>query len=241
MHVSYRFVLLALCWSVTAATVAGQPPAGIPPESESSPAYQRRQIMESERWQKLERSFQEWLSVQSIYTPAEIAQLKTQLRNRITSMSPQQLEDFMMEMEDKLSVLLSDEATDARSFLNFLTPAARRQKLAQQGIQVTSLVNTTASQLRQELSQFKQSRVAARQAQSGFDRSREEQIARYDEQRREQQEAYTAAIRQPVTSVVPTVPAARGPFAPQSYGRTLIPQQSFYVSPWGRIGYRLPL
>ena len=155
-------------------------------------------------------------------------------------MSPQQLEDFIVDMEDKLSVLLSDEATDARSYLSFLTPQARRQKMAQQGIQ-PNLLNTTASQLRQELSQFKQERISARQTQAGFDRSREQQIAMYEQQRREQQEAYNAAVRQPVVSTVPSAVGARGPFSPRRYDQTLISQPSMYVSPWGRVGYRLPL
>ena len=81
-------------------------------ESESSPAIQRRQVMESERWRKLEILFQEWLSVQCIYSPAEVAQLKARWRSRVASTSRQQLEEFVRDMEDKLTLLLSDEATE---------------------------------------------------------------------------------------------------------------------------------
>ena len=80
MRVSYRCALLTLVWSLAAAALFGQqtaaPPVGVPPESESSPIYQRQQILQSERWRNLERSFHQWLSVQSIYSPAEITQLK---------------------------------------------------------------------------------------------------------------------------------------------------------------------
>ena len=112
--------------------------------------------------------------------------------------------------------------------------------MAQLGIRVEDPLTTTAAELRQGLRQFEQSRKAARQAQLGFDRSRERQIAICEQQRREQQAAYHAAIRQPFVSTVPTLPATRSPSPRPRYDQTLIAQQSFLVSRWGRLAYRLP-
>ena len=59
--------------------------------------------------------------MQNIHTAEQVAQIKADLNRRIEPMGPVELEDFMYDMEERLEVLLSDEAKDARNWLSFLT------------------------------------------------------------------------------------------------------------------------
>jgi len=132
---------------------------------------QRRQILESERWRRAQRNFNEWLSVQQIYTPEQIESVKSELAERIANMTPRELEDFLKDMEERLAVLTSPDAEDARHWLAQFFAVARNPE-AQLGRSRPDVLNMTASQIRQELLWLQQHREARQQTQAAFDRSR---------------------------------------------------------------------
>lgn len=140
----------------------------------SSQEAARRHIMESDRWIQAERQLNEWLSVQTIYTPDEVAAMRADLASRIAKMSPPQLENFLHDMEERLAVLASPEAEDARVWLGQFLAVARNPE-QQLGISRPDVLNMTASQVRQELQQLQRVRDSRLQAQAAFDRTREVQ------------------------------------------------------------------
>src|SRR5688572_21971825 len=172
-----------ICGVVVLASVAAgrllaqdQAPAGDPPgvsessvSSESSAATQRQQLLERRRWRHLQQLFHEWLAVQDIYTPEEIAELKTRLQQRIQGMTAPELEDFMDDAEERLNLLLSDEAMQARTWLNFFTPQARREMVASNG-EIPDVLDMSVSQLRRELDQFRQERAERGATQAALNR-----------------------------------------------------------------------
>ena len=48
----------------------------------------RRKILDSDRWRRTNRGLNEWLSVQHIYSPDEVAAIRASLEDRIGRMSP---------------------------------------------------------------------------------------------------------------------------------------------------------
>jgi hypothetical protein len=184
-------------------------------------------MLEDRRWRRLERSFHEWLSVQSIYTPAEIEALKTRLKERIQGMSIPELEDFMDDAEDRLGLLLSDEAIEARSWLTYLTPEARRRMVSSQG-QVPDVFGMSVSQLRQELNQFLRQRAERSAAQASINRTRDQQVAQAAQDRRAQQEA---APRRQAATYGTNQPVA--PQRPREIPR--YPGPHFWITPWGGV------
>src|SRR5215510_12285501 len=84
-------VLIAICGIFT--TVRGQevaPGDHKPPKVDPQEA-ERNQIFESDEWRRLSRAFDEWLSVQQIYSPDEIDAINAELQHRVEHMSPGEL------------------------------------------------------------------------------------------------------------------------------------------------------
>jgi hypothetical protein len=152
-------------------------------------------MLRSPRWRRLERSFDQWLSVQKIYTTAEIAELKAELQRRVVSMSSDELEDFIDDTEQRLAVLLSDEAMDARAYLDVFTDRARRDRVARGG-EVPQVFDMTVSQLRQELHEFQQRRAQRGAAQRDHTRRQTERAAALGQEQRARRARQQEARRQ---------------------------------------------
>lgn len=100
--------------------------------------------------------------------------MRADLASRVAKMSPQELENFLRDMEERLAVLASPEAEDARLWLGQFLAVARNPE-QQLGISRPDVLNMTASEVRQELQQLQRVRDSRLQAQAAFDRTREMQ------------------------------------------------------------------
>lgn len=56
-------------------------------KSDATELPPRERILQSPRWRRLEQSIDDWLSLQSIYTDEQIAELKSGLKARVQAMS----------------------------------------------------------------------------------------------------------------------------------------------------------
>ncbi len=139
-------------------------------------AAARRKIVDSDRWKQMRSAFEQWLSVQQIYTIDEVAAMRAELNDRARAMSPQELEGLLSEMEHRLAVLTSPEADDARAWISqFLATQAKHSDEELRELR-PDVMNMTAGQIRNELHQFQQRRLAAQQSQAAFDRGRALQV-----------------------------------------------------------------
>ena len=142
-------ILLGTLWMMLAAvTMCGQQQLGTDAGPVAGESYSRETILQSQRWRRLRRQFDEWLSVQKIYTPAQVAELTTALERHVASMSTSKLEDFIDDTEDRLAVLMSNEAMDARSYLSFYSDEGRQRRFAEGG-GIPDVFGITVAQLRQ--------------------------------------------------------------------------------------------
>jgi hypothetical protein len=134
-------------------------------------AAAREKVLESDRWKMIQRDWNHWLSIQQSYSGEEVAAIKSELATRIDNMSADQLEVFLQEMEDRLDVLLSPEAEEARDWLAQVL-SVKRNPEEQRRRKRADVVNMTASEIRQELRRFQQQRAATAQSQAAFSRDR---------------------------------------------------------------------
>ncbi len=235
-------ILLATLWMTLAAvTMCGQQQ----PETDAGPvageSYSRETILQSQRWRRLRRQFDEWLSVQKIYTPAQVAELTTALERHVASMSTSELEDFIDDTEDRLAVLMSNEAMDARNYLSFYSDKGRQRRLAEGG-GIPDVFGITVAQLRQELSQFQQQRAARAADHAAFDRSRQQAVTAIAQQQNARQDANLQMRERAMRDAR----QQRGASFTSPYAlRREIPFEtrgglgrSLYVTPWGGIGTR---
>jgi hypothetical protein len=215
-------MLMSLGASAQVQTSPGEQPA----VSEAAPLADRGELLNNRRWRRLERDFDEWMSVQVIYTPEEIAALKARLQDHIKDMSAEELEDFMDDAEVRMDLLLSDDVLEARSWLSFMNPQARRDKVGSNG-EIPDVFGMSVSQLRMELNQFQQQRAQQSAAHATFNQSRQLQTA---PTRQTQQPTPTSAPREAATfgnqPNFPTPPPPRK--------KEILPENPrFWVTPWG--------
>ena len=198
----------------------------------------RRMILESDRWKRGLRSFNEWLDVQKAYTPEQVAEIKTEMRGRVATMSPAELEQFMKDMESRLEVLRSPDAADARAWLQqFFAVAKNPEK--QLGRQRPDVLNMSADEIRQEIEWVQQTREQRQRSQAAFNSARASQgqiAADMRDQRRQGMQASP-----PNRSNWPAnTPPNRSPYAPRRERQPLPPSPVHSVSPWGVPVFRYP-
>lgn len=228
-------VLIAMCGLASAAQGQEKAPGDRKPANVDSQEAERREILESDEWRQVNRAFNEWLSVQQIYRPEEVAAIKAGMKERVAHMSPRELRDFLDDMRDRLHVLLSPEAEDARHWLQqFFAVARNPEELL--GRSRPDVLNMTASQIRQEILWLEQHRASRAQAQAAFDRTREMQL----QMNRDAQAARQTA-RMPVQSRSDwpaNNPRTRSPYAPRREREPLRPNPVYMIGPWGAPYFR---
>jgi septal ring factor EnvC (AmiA/AmiB activator) len=128
---------------------------------------------------------------------------------------------------------MSDEAADARAYLDYFTMNARKRKLARVS-EETNVFNITVGQLREELRAFQEQR-AGRDASGAAVRRSQTEIARRvaAEQRAEAASRVAdrrqSRARQPATRTSPYAPRRQS----RQYSRPAV-----FITPWGGIGLR---
>jgi hypothetical protein len=213
--------------------------------SESDQAARQR-ILDSDRWRRLNRRFVDWVSVQQVYTPEQLDAVKAELVARIARMSPRDLEDFMEDMEDRLDVLTSPEAADARAWLaDFLVVARNPEQ--QLGRERPDVLNMSASQIRQEIAWLHQRREQRQRAQTAFQQGREVRSRGVQQARQRRSDTQQQGIE--ARSRAAANAHARTQYTPDFRDRPghsdLRPQPMgapiYNVSPWGTPLYWHPL
>ena len=191
---------------------APQPSSDIP----TSEVDERAAIVKSERWQRLEHEFNEWLSVQVIYTPEQIQFMQQELYNETSKMTVPELKRFLDEMEAKLNVVLSPDAAETRAwlgqYLSMVATGYREQLLKT----VPDFVNMTAAQLEQQHLQLRARRLQGQQQSAAFARGRGELMESVQRQQNRDR-ADAAAARE--SSRAPRFNTVQRTLAPRQYQR----------------------
>lgn len=193
----------------------------------------RRKNVESDRWQRVFRDFDQWLTVQRIYSAEEAAAIRADYSAKAARMSPQELQQLMEDTEAKLVVLTSPEAEEARAWVaQFLSVARNAEEQIRN--KRPDVVNMTASQIRHELQQFHQQRAGRQQAHATFNQGRAQQLQ--SAQQVQASRAQFGSQTQNAPSRAATIGAgSRSQYAPQ---RELRPKPLgtpiiYDIGPWG--------
>ena len=233
------FAIAMLCLLPTSAK-AQNPLRGAhaPADADFGDAETREEILESPRWKKLVNSFDDWMTVQNIYTEGQTAELVRGLKKKVSTMSPEELKGFIVDTEKRLSVLMSDEAREARSYLSVATMGYRQKMLARNGM-MPNVFGMSVAELRQELQEFQQQRAANAKASSEFNRTRQQRVVEIKEEKRAQQQAIATARSQATQAAQKGLTRTRSPYAPRP-NPPRSPRPHFYVNAFGGIGRDLP-
>jgi hypothetical protein len=214
---------------------APTPAAATPASAAGDEAATKKKILESPAWQQAMQGYHEWLSVQVIYDPQQVAQIKAQLTEKVHKMTAPQLAAFLEDLQKKLAILGSKEALEARawaeSYLNTLSTAYAEKFRSK----FPDVANMTAAQVQQGLYDLQQRRNLQAANQRAFDEARDQQVAAIREMNRQAAEASAAAQAQSSYSSGSPFPAnSAGAYAPLKYSN---PQYSPTLPGWNRGWY----
>jgi hypothetical protein len=169
---------------------ATSPAGGAQPQA--APATARRKILASREWRETVHAFNEWLSAQKIYSRSEVSKIRSELNHKVAKMSAGQLREFLKDTEEKMKVLTSKEAEEARTWLAQRMAVEVRASSTELQESKPDVVHMTSAQLEENLKQIEAQRAGVRQTQRGFDSGRQAQIKdvrnelKEEEQQREQ-------------------------------------------------------
>ncbi len=223
----------AICWfsfSAWGQNAPSQAPAFAGVDSQDAA---RRQIVESDRFQRVFREFNEWLAVQRIYNADEVAAIRAELSAKSARMSPRELENLMKDTEEKLTVLKSPEAEEARVWVTQFLSVARNAE-EQIRNKRPDVMNMTASEIRHELQQFHQQRLSRQQSHASFNQGRSLQLQNAQQVQSGRNQPREQIQNRP--SRAATIGAGgRSQYAPQRELRPkpLGPMLIYDIGPWG--------
>ena len=211
-----RFLLAMLLTGLLVTTRAGRPAeaqaptnSGGPTAQDADPAPQEAKpsdddggdlvkkaaIMNSPRWRRAIFELGEWLSAQSIYTPAQVRNIKADFNHKVEKMSSHDLEYLLDDLDAKFQVLDTPEARDARSWVAQYLSVMSDQKRAETLKDVPNIVTMSAAQLQQEIQKIEQKRNSLQQQQAAFDEGRQQLVLQAQAARQQTAAASAAAMR----------------------------------------------
>lgn len=195
----------------------------------------REEILSSERWLQAKQRFEDWLSIQEVYGDDQVEALKSELRNRIASMSAQQLKAFLPEMEDKLAVLMSQASMDARRWASKYTDKALTRIRAQYGVE--DPIRMPSLDIEAALQKFAADRKSKASASAAFSRARQSQ-AKAATNYRQNQAAAAARSARKTANYGNRSSSAYAPRSSKSRVKTYssaYPKLNYSVGPWGGV------
>jgi len=166
------------------ALVAGADPA---PEPAAAPAAdasatvdaadeagRRSEVLASSRWRRAMHERDEWLAQQPVYAPDRVRRIKADFAERVAAMSSYELEYLLDQIDEKIEVLDSPAAKEAREWLGrYLSVMAddRRAALLQH---VPNVLDMSAAELTAKLAEVEAKRAQVERSMRDSRRARQE-------------------------------------------------------------------
>jgi hypothetical protein len=223
-------LLLALLAPQPAVSQQNEPESQTMPASKDDIAEQeRREILEGRRWRRVRREFHEWLAVQQLYDADEVEQIKEEIDYHAEDMTAPELRRLMDELEDRLEVLMSPKAAEARRWLADFLAVQAKYSDEELRAQRPDVINMSADEIRREIERLQRRRAGVQQSQAAFDRARRGEI--------ETRRAATAPSRPRPERVAPDPDQFRSRYAPNRNEPSPATRSrgNFWVDPDGNI------
>jgi hypothetical protein len=122
-------------------------------------------IMHGAQWQRAVAELGGWLATQTVYTPAEVRRIKTRFNEQVAAMSSYELEYLLDSVDQKMRLLDTPQARDAKAWLGEYLSAMTDARRAQALRDVPNLLDMSAAQLWEQIQQIDRKRATLEQRQ----------------------------------------------------------------------------
>jgi hypothetical protein len=137
------------------------------PDREAGDLARKADIMHGAQWQRAIAELGNWLTTQTVYTPAEVRRIKVRFNEQAAAMSSYEIEYLLDSVEQKMRLLDTPEARDAKAWLGEYLSAMSDARRARELRNVPNLLDMTAAQLWEEIQRIDRKRGALQQRQQG--------------------------------------------------------------------------
>lgn len=124
-------------------------------------------LMDGAQWQRAVAELGGWLATQTVYTPAEVWRIKVRFNEQVAAMSSYELEYLLDSIDQKMRLLETPQARDAKAWLGEYLSAMSDSRRAQELRNVPNLLDMDAAQLWQEIQRIDRKRATLQQRQQG--------------------------------------------------------------------------
>ena len=136
-------------------------------ERASCDLARKADIMHGAQWQRAIAELGNWLTTQTVYTPTEVQRIKVRFNEQVAAMSSYEIEYLLDSVEQKMRLLDTPEARDAKAWLGEYLSAMSDARRAQELRTVPNLLDMNAAQLWEEIQRIDRKRVKLQQRQQG--------------------------------------------------------------------------
>ena len=137
-------------------------------------AHRRAEVLASSRWRRAMHELDEWLAAQPVYSPDRVQRIKADLAARVAAMSSYELEYLLDQLDEKLGVLDSPAAREARDWLGRYLAVMADDRRAELLADVPSVLDLSAADLAARLAELEAKRAAVARAAKASQRARRE-------------------------------------------------------------------
>jgi hypothetical protein len=184
----FRAIALGWMMYVTLGDASAQDPARSEPFGVTI-----AQGVEGKAFRALLRRFDDWAAIQKAYSAEQTKAFRARLIEKASELTGSDYERFLDDLHDRLEVLLSAEAREARDWLESMEAVSAPKKLEKIKSQLPDVARLTPSQLEEQLDEFDRRVRAQQQRYDAFNSDRSSSIDRARADRRRQEEASRAA------------------------------------------------
>jgi hypothetical protein len=178
LEAALRTVILAVF--AAAAAPAADPAPSAPPPAEAAAAdaateaSRKAEVLAGSRWRRAMHELDEWLSAQTVYPPDRVRQIKAELAERVAGMTSYELEYLLDGLDQKLKVLETPAAKDARDWLGRYLSVMADDRRAALLARVPDVLDMSADELAAALAEIEEKRAKVDREASNTRRSRRE-------------------------------------------------------------------
>lgn len=137
------------------------------PDRASCDLARKADIMHGTQWQRAITELGNWLTTQTVYTPAEVRRIKVRFNEQVAAMSSYEIEYLLDSVEQKMRLLDTPQGRDAKAWLGEYLSAMSDARRARELRAVPNLLDMDAAQLWQEIQRIDRKRAALQQRQQG--------------------------------------------------------------------------
>jgi hypothetical protein len=156
----------------------------------------KQEIFASKAWQQAMAGLNEWLSVQVIYPQTEVPQLKREVVEKCNKMTAPELRNYLADLQQKLALASSPEATELRSYIGYNLSVASDAYAAKIRRQLPDVLNMNALQVKQALYNLQQQQAGVKAREQAFQQQRQTQLKLVQQWNQQTADASAAAAAQ---------------------------------------------